>query len=388
MQAQKTADELRALIDAIRQTLQHVTLERETTIDAMLRAAIAGRHMLLLGEPGTAKSFVVEAFAALLSDATTFTYLLTKHTEPAEIFGPIDVRAMADTGALRRRTMGFLPQASIVFLDECFKASSAILNTMLRVLNERQMFDDGKMVRLPLRFAMLASNEVPSVNDHSVGAFYDRILVRLQVHPVERAESFVSLMRDSLPAPSTTIASMSDIDEAGVMARDVTISDSAMLALATLRAEVRDIGIIVSDRRWREIGGYLRAHAWLQNSATVEVHHLGVVVDCLWSRVDDIPRVQEIVGRIAPTWDKHVAHIRRVLSEQRDQITRAAGLPKDAAMASLGEVSRVLDDVAEDVRLTVLPVAPATIGGVLAEEVKSLCDQAIQQMSEAMRRRT
>src|SRR5690349_19547734 len=122
------------LQEAARVMEQHF-LDKQEIIRLLLISTVAGEHMLLVGPPGTAKSALVRLFARLV-DARYFEYLLTRFTEPNELFGPVDIRAFRE-GVYTRRTETMLPEAEIVFLDEIFKSNSAILNSLLTILNER-----------------------------------------------------------------------------------------------------------------------------------------------------------------------------------------------------------------------------------------------------------
>src|SRR3954468_9059018 len=145
--------------EAARVMEQHF-LDKQEIIRLLLVSVAAGEHMLLVGPPGTAKSALVRTFAKLI-DAKYFEYLLTRFTEPNELFGPVDIRAFRE-GSYTRRTERMLPEAEIVFLDEIFKSNSAILNSLLSVLNERSWANGADVVRVPLLSLFGASNEVPN----------------------------------------------------------------------------------------------------------------------------------------------------------------------------------------------------------------------------------
>jgi MoxR-like ATPase len=200
---------LKARFDAVRRDLEQKFLAKEEIIRLMLIAAIAGEHMVLIGPPGTAKSAVIRSFARLL-DARYFEYLLTRFSEPNELFGPVDIQGFR-SGTYRRVTTGMLPEAEIVFLDEAFKANSAILNSLLTVLNERRFNNGATSVRVPLISLFAASNEVPSSDN--LDAIYDRFLLRVHSDNLD-SYHFHELMTKGLALERA--AARADLLEAGV----------------------------------------------------------------------------------------------------------------------------------------------------------------------------
>lgn len=108
---------------------------RRAVLELIMLGLVAREHVLLIGPPGTGKSAAVQAVAGAIY-ATTFEYLLGRFTEPSELFGALDLNALKD-GRVEPVTAGMLPQAEIAFLDEIFLGSTAILNTLLKILNER-----------------------------------------------------------------------------------------------------------------------------------------------------------------------------------------------------------------------------------------------------------
>ena len=146
---------------------------RETLIDLILLSAVAEEHLLIIGPPGTGKSAVVRAVSDMF-DSSYFEYLLGRFTEPSELFGPIDLQKLKE-GIVETSTKNMLPEADIVFLDEVFLGSTAILNALLGVLNERTFRRGQTQLQCPLRICVAASNHLPQ--DDSLAAFADRFLV-------------------------------------------------------------------------------------------------------------------------------------------------------------------------------------------------------------------
>ena len=240
------------------QTLEHGLLQRDVAARTLLLAALAGEHLLLIGPPGTAKSELARRLQQLMPGAHYFERLLTRFTVPEELFGPLSLRALEDD-RYERLTEGYLPQAEVAFLDEVFKANSAILNTLLGLLHERR-FDNGvQRIAVPLVCLVGASNELPE--DDSLLAFYDRFLLRVPVAPVDDAH-FAALLQPVTQAPAQAhLLNAQTLADVQHRAASVTLTPEVLALLTQARQRCRETGQPVSDRRWRQLAHLLQVEA-------------------------------------------------------------------------------------------------------------------------------
>src|SRR5215475_2492455 len=165
----------RRLTAEVMEPMKKAFVGKDEIIDLLGVCLVGGENLFILGPPGTAKSALVQELARRI-DGTVFDYLLTRFTEPNELFGPFDIRRLRE-GELITNTEGMLPEASFVFLDELLNANSAILNSLLMVLNERIFRRGRETRRLPLLMFVGASNRLPE--DYALGALFDRFLLRV-----------------------------------------------------------------------------------------------------------------------------------------------------------------------------------------------------------------
>ncbi len=177
-------DDIRGRILQHRRDLSEYFVKRDAEIDLTIVCAAAQEPLLFVGPPGTAKSDLVVKFVESLglSQEDYFEYMLTKFTEPSEILGPIDIERLK-SGAFIRRTKGMLPECRVAFLDEIFKSNSAILNTLLTILNERKFYQDGTPVPIAMVMLFAATNDIPDQSE--LEALADRFVMKIETHPVK-----------------------------------------------------------------------------------------------------------------------------------------------------------------------------------------------------------
>ncbi len=310
---QELQQELRNHIDDLGDVtglLKRAFVAKDEFIELMVICAIAQEHLLIVGPPGTAKSELVKRFALLCSPTvgrtrdgkvSYFEYLLTRFTEPNEIFGPVDIKTFHEGGGHRRVTEGMLPRAEIAFLDEIFKANSAILNALLTVLNERVYYNGGVPESVPLVCAIGATNEAP--DDPSLSALYDRFLVRIWSDNVEEAR-FDELFRLGWKLEKeriragykvvlgnvTTTDKMREIYQALDEVRLDNVGRDYREVVRRIRAE----GIELSDRRVIKMLKLIAASALRRKTLEVNTGDFWVLKH-IWNDPDQIPHLQTII---------------------------------------------------------------------------------------------
>ncbi len=290
---------------------------REDEASVVALAIVSGEHAVLIGEPGTAKSALARRAADLL-EARFFKYLLTKFTEPGELFGPLDIKALRE-GEYRRITRGKLPEAEIAFLDEIFNANSAVLNSLLSILQERVLYDGYTEIRVPLWSMIAASNRIPE--DPELEALYDRLLYRHHVKPLPEdywgslldAAWAIESGKYSSPKPVMTI---DDVKELYKMLFRVDLSRvrPVLLRLYTILEEKR---LHVTDRRKGKILKAVAAHALMEGRMTANEYDLIVLKYTVPKDLDDFEKIEVILREEIRSKERVLRDIEEIRSNLR-----------------------------------------------------------------------
>ena len=225
-----------------------------------------------------------------------FDYLLTRFTEPNELFGPFDIRKLRE-GELVTNFQGMLPEADFVFLDELLNANSAILNSLLMALNERIFRRGRETVQISSLMYVGASNHLPE--DESLDALFDRFLVRVECKNVdtEQLGSVLNagwrLQQSSATNPTVSVQQIRALQHK-ILNVDLAESREPLIELVT---RLRAAGIEVSDRRAVKLQRLIAASALLcgrESSLASDIW----VIRYIWNTAEQSQIIRPVVDEI------------------------------------------------------------------------------------------
>ena len=321
-------DRIEKLLDVLGSGLY----EKETAVKLGLLTALAGESMFMLGAPGCAKSMITrrikEAFKADDKDGVKyFETLLNQFTTPEEVFGNISLKALngqfidengkkIEKEEYRRLTEGMLPEADIAFLDEIWKASPAILNTLLTIVNERKFHNGSKVMNVPLKALFAASNELPA-KGKGLEALYDRFILRLPVDFIKNEDDFFEMIDQ--PAheefklndeDKKLLISNTELKEWAKEIDKVSLSEVSKQVISAIRKEMTLLNDTMSDedkkngelfevgdRRWKKIAHILKTSAFLNDRNEVDLMDCSLIENCIWGTEKQQKKAKEIVEK-------------------------------------------------------------------------------------------
>lgn len=323
---------VRDKIHILRKQLNRECLEREHHIDALLALYICKNHGILLGPPGTGKTYLIELVCQALG-GNFFSLLASAATKPDEVFGPVSIKSLKEDEIYKRNTKGKLPSATIAYMDEVFKADGDILNTLLKVINER-VYHNPHAQKVPLRSMVASSNEVPT--EGNTGAFIDRFVYKSWVNYIQDKDNWMTLAKRKInghKAQVTIELAPWDIEQAEQEFLLVSIEPMLEL-LFQIKEKLKAKGFEISDRKWFQMFDFFRAFAWVRNKDAVDLEIVETLLaDCIWSNPDDITVVNQIISESVKELKNKPREIKKAIQSVADEWEAKKEYGKDARLA-------------------------------------------------------
>ncbi len=283
--------------------------EREESMKLSLLSAVAGESIFLLGPPGVGKSLIARRLKFAFRDGVSFEYLMNKFSTPDEIFGPVSIKKLKEEDKYERLTEKYLPGANIVFLDEIWKAGSAIQNALLTILNEKVYRNGEQEISVDIKAIITASNELPPARE-SFSPLWDRLLLRYEMGGIRNQRNFLKMITDTQDVYEDHLGEGEKITEDELRDWDqqinqIQVPEEVLNSIQVIRAKLEQNNtrpnketeaLHVYDRRWKKIIRLLRTSAFLNGRSQVDLMDCFLMVHALWNHPDQLEEVKEIVS--------------------------------------------------------------------------------------------
>ncbi len=326
--------EIKQNIKALLDLLNNNIYEKHEVIALSLLSAVAGESIFLLGAPGVAKSLIARQLKFAFEDGSKsgghFEYLMNRFSTPDEIFGPVSISQLKDNDKYERLVKKYLPGATVVFLDEIWKAGPSIQNALLTVLNEKVYRNGEEEILVPMKALISASNELP-MKDEGLEALWDRFLIRYVVEGIVDVGNFNEMISKSPkifadPVDAKYKISNSEYESWSTEINSILIPESIFNVIHVIRSYIQKYNekveqpqskIYISDRRWKKIVRLLRTSAFLNDRKTVDLMDCFLIGHCIWNQPEQYSSVMQFVKDAV---EKHGYKLDIDLSDLQDEI--------------------------------------------------------------------
>lgn len=321
--------------------------EREDEIEIFKLAVVARANAFFLGDPGVAKSMLIELGMSLIEDLTEddyFEFLMMKTTTKEDIFGPLRLSLLKEDRYVFKPE-GFLPAAKFAFLDEFWKANAAILNSLLWAAYARKYRNDGKVIPMPLHSIFIASNERPK--DSELRAIEDRFPLRKWVADIVEPGHFTDMLGTvaNKGVDLKPVMNWADVEAASAESTNVVIPHDVLEAMTEIRMKLREEGIFPSPRRFALGIPIIKAHTWLAGETESDVGDLDVLRHVLWTDPSDYQAVERVMLTLVNPLDLEVMKIANDLKGLSNQIEILIADQQIDEETRVHEASNIFDKV-------------------------------------------
>jgi MoxR-like ATPase len=303
--------------------LKAYNVERDEEIELLGLSLISGIDPLFLGDPGVGKTWMIELMLRTLelpAGTDLFSTLVFKETPADDILGPRSLPAMK-AGKIERMMDGYLPTAVVAYLDEIFKASPTLVNSLLDLFANR-VLKVGATVHECKQLLCIygSSNELPDRED--MLPFRDRFGLTKHVEAVRAPEGKKAVMRiqDDYQRSARTIdmsgaptLSMKDVDKIRTEVRSIEIPDPVIEAMADAQDKWAGHGFAPSQRRVGQMLMALKARAWTQGREAVSTDDMIVCQHMAWNHPDHYDKAREVVMDFANAFARKAAQFKEAL---------------------------------------------------------------------------